>query len=286
MAQDTHAQPASPSTGRLAAGAARTDESAVRGLAWAGFWLGFGLAMFFDGIILHQILQWHHLLSNVAPDETADDLRFQVLADGVFHLVTYLLAALGLWLLWRNRRACGHPPADHRLVAFGLIGFGVWHIVDAVLVHWILRLHRIRMDVENPLLWDLIWLVPFGVAVAAAGAWLLRRPPPSGGSGRALRAAPSLLALAVIVAGPLSALPPAGAPDDRALVVFRPGMGFAEVLAASEAVGGQPVWSDRNGGLWLIALPPEASASRLYRHGAIMVSNGPLALGCLSWLEA
>jgi uncharacterized membrane protein len=25
--------------------------------------LGFGLGGFFDGIILHQVLQWHHLLS-------------------------------------------------------------------------------------------------------------------------------------------------------------------------------------------------------------------------------
>ncbi|TIU49152.1 MAG: DUF2243 domain-containing protein, partial [Mesorhizobium sp.] len=53
-------------------------------------WLlvGFALAGFFDGIVLHQILQWHHLLSAFSP---GSDLRFQVMSDGLFHLVMYLL---------------------------------------------------------------------------------------------------------------------------------------------------------------------------------------------------
>lgn len=269
---------------RAAAAPPPSVATRIRRLSWAGFWLGFGLAMFFDGILLHQILQWHHLLSGVAPEETAADLRFQVLADGIFHLVTYALTALGLWLVWADRGGLADPTADRRLVACGLIGFGVWHIVDAVLNHWILGLHRIRMDVENALLWDLAWLVPFGVGAALLGFSLLRRPPPSGGDGRRWSGvAPSLLVMAVLVSGPLSARPPAGAPEDRALVLFRPGMDFADVLAATDAVGGKPVWSDRDGGLWLIALDPEARAYELYRHGALMVSNGPVAVGCLSW---
>ncbi|WP_272547883.1 DUF2243 domain-containing protein [Acidovorax sp. NCPPB 3576] len=28
---------------------------------WPGYLLGFSLGVFFDGIVLHQILQWHHL---------------------------------------------------------------------------------------------------------------------------------------------------------------------------------------------------------------------------------
>jgi uncharacterized membrane protein len=39
----------------------------ARRLAWGGFWLGFALGGFLDGIILHQILQWHHLLSQARP---------------------------------------------------------------------------------------------------------------------------------------------------------------------------------------------------------------------------
>ena len=34
-------------------------------LKWPGLWVGLSLGGFFDGILLHQILQWHHLLSGV-----------------------------------------------------------------------------------------------------------------------------------------------------------------------------------------------------------------------------
>ena len=44
--------------------------------------LGFALGGFFDGVLLHQILQWHHLLSLVPG---MDDLRLQILWDGYFH---------------------------------------------------------------------------------------------------------------------------------------------------------------------------------------------------------
>ena len=33
----------------------------------AGILFGLGLGGFFDGIILHQVLQWHHMLSSARP---------------------------------------------------------------------------------------------------------------------------------------------------------------------------------------------------------------------------
>lgn len=39
-----------------------------RRLAWAGAIIGFALGGFFDGILLHQVLQWHHLFSLVSGD--------------------------------------------------------------------------------------------------------------------------------------------------------------------------------------------------------------------------
>src|SRR3954465_10961416 len=62
--------------------------------------LGFALGGFFDGILLHQVLQWHHFLSLVE-GRPFEDLQLQILADGVFHIFVYALALLGLLLLWR-----------------------------------------------------------------------------------------------------------------------------------------------------------------------------------------
>src|SRR5690606_37996060 len=72
----------------VAVGGGRREFSAE--YRWAGYLLGFAIGGFFDGILLHQILQWHHLLSGLG-DGGPGDLRFQILADGLFHLMMYVL---------------------------------------------------------------------------------------------------------------------------------------------------------------------------------------------------
>jgi uncharacterized membrane protein len=159
--------------------------------------LGFALGGFFDGILLHQILQWHHLLSGVVDDGR---LRFHMLWDGLFHAAHYLLALAGLWLLLARRRNA--PVAGAVLAGGALIGFGAWHLLDAVLNHWILGLHRIRQDVAEPLPWDLLFFGLGGAAVAL-GTWVgSQRGGPKGGAGAVA------LAAAVLVAAPVAALPP------------------------------------------------------------------------------
>lgn len=74
------------------------SSSPARTLFWATGVLGFALGGFFDGILLHQVLQWHHFLSLV-PGEVWRDLRTQVLAHGWFHVAVYALATAGLVLL-------------------------------------------------------------------------------------------------------------------------------------------------------------------------------------------
>ncbi|NUB05696.1 DUF2243 domain-containing protein [Azospirillum sp. Vi22] len=251
---------------------------AAAGLPWAGYLLGFALGGFFDGILLHQVLQWHHLLSGVE-SSAVQDIRIQILADGLFHAAMYVVAAVGLWLLWRSRRRFAEPGADRLLFANALIGFGVWHILDGVLSHWLLGIHRIRMDSANPLLWDLLWFVVFGVAVVAAG-WRLRR---SGGTGGGGRAAPGALTLAVLMAVPVAALPPPGV--TTVMVLFQPGTTAPDVFAAVAAVDGRTVWQDSSGQLWAIDLGEGGNPTALYRHGALLVSNTLLPTGCLDWFR-
>jgi uncharacterized membrane protein len=254
-----------------------------RGSSWAGVFLGFALGGFFDGILLHQILQWHHLLSALE-GEAFRDLRVQVLADGLFHLLMYAIALLGLWLLWRGRRAFAAPDAGRRLAADALVGFGAWHVIDSVVSHWLIGIHRIRMDSDVPLAWDLLWFAAFGLVPLALG-WRLRRDSGAGGPpGGGRPVAPVLLAAAVLAAGPVAALPP---PDANAvLVLFRPGTSAGQALAAVEAAGGRVVWTDASGDLWAVDLADAGQARLFYRHGALLVSRSLLPAGCFAWSRA
>ena len=80
----------------------------------------------------------------------------------------YVIAAVGLWLLCRAWRELGDANTDRLLFANTLIGFGFWHVLDGVLSHWIPQIHRIRINTENALVWDLVW---FGSS--ALRFWLL-----------------------------------------------------------------------------------------------------------------
>lgn len=243
-----------------------------RRLLQAGFLLGFALGGFFDGILLHQVLQWHHLLSGV---DAVRDLRTQVLADGLFHALMYLLAFAGLAMLWRTRAELPERAASE-LWALALIGFGTWHVVDTLLSHWITGIHRIRQDADNPLFWDLLWLVAFGLVPLVAG-WLLRRR----GGGRGGRPAAAALAVAALVAAPVAALGPNG--SDEVLVLFRPGTSGAAAFEALARVDARVRWVDASGGLWAVRLPQAGAGRQLYAAGALLVTDTPLALGCVSF---
>ena len=244
-------------------------------LRWAGFWLGFALGGFFDGILLHQVLQWHHLLSNVQA-AALQDIRAQMLADGLFHVLMYFIAAWALWLLWKARADYAAPGADRALWAQALIGFGFWHVVDSVFSHWITGIHRIRVDSPDPLFWDLLWFAVFGVVPLVVG-WLLHRR--SGGDrGRMTAAA---LALTAVVAAPLAALP--AGETDQVIVMFRPGMEGAPAFNALAAADARVLWVDRTGGLWAVSMREPARAREFYAHGALLVSNSAMAMGCFGW---
>lgn len=249
-------------------------------LRWSGLLLGLSLGGFFDGILLHQVLQWHHLLSAVQ-SPLLDDPRMQIAADGLFHALMYLVAALGLYLLWRARLAYSQPGADRALWGNALLGFGTWHVLDAVLSHWVLGIHRVRMDSANPLFWDLLWLVIFGVAPLAAGWWTRRRSGAAQAGGRRGAAA---LALAVVVAGPVALAGPGS--SRQVMVVLRPDVTPAQAFNMFAALDARVVWSDAAGAVWALQLPQPVASSVFYRRGALLVSSTPFALGCFSWSRA
>ncbi|RYY98546.1 MAG: DUF2243 domain-containing protein [Comamonadaceae bacterium] len=249
--------------------------------------LGIALSGFFDGILLHQVLQWHHLLSGVSSPAMANFER-QVLADGLFHLLMYLVAAIGLGLLWRGRAALA-PGAGSRWLAGGLlIGFGLWNLIDVVAFHWLLGLHRVRMDTDRPLGWDLLWFVAFGLLPFALGWSMARRP---GRSRRARGAARrrdgvlawALLAVAIASLGAWAARPPAG--DAAVLAWYPPGTSGASVMRGVDAVDGRVMWVNASGTLWALDVPTGRSAAPLYRAGAWFAQRAGGLAACAAWVD-
>ncbi len=241
---------------------------------WSGYLIGFALGGFFDGILLHQVLQWHHLLSLV---EGAGDLADQVLYDGLFHALMYAIAAIGLVMLARSRTSLGAENAGRMLLANTLIGFSAWQGVDVGLAHWIMGIHRVRIDSAHPLLWDVGWLFAFGLIPLLMG-WRLRS---GGGPSVGGRAAAAGIVLTLSIAGPWAARAPAG--SDGAMVVFRPGMSEAQAWNAVAAADGSVLWRSR--GIWAVRWNGRDRSARLYGEGALLVSSSFLA-GCLAWTKA
>jgi uncharacterized membrane protein len=249
----------------------------------AGYFIGFGLGGFFDGILLHQVLQWHHLLSLV-DNPAIQDIRTQILADGLFHVLMYIIAVLGLIFLWKMRHEFAERSAGRWLFGSVLLGFGLWNVTDVGLFHWILQIHRVRVESDHPLFWDLLWLAVFGLAFLIAG-WLIRSGAGSANGPGIKRHTLVVLVVsgAVMTAGAVAALPPSDA--HATLVLFRSGATPKQVFQAFDAADAKILWADRSGSVWAVQVNGLSKASRMYRHGALLVSNSAIALGCFSWLR-
>ncbi|MFP3547502.1 DUF2243 domain-containing protein [Rhizobium sp. SIMBA_035] len=142
----------------------------------AGLLLGLGLGGFFDGIVLHQLLQWHHMVSSWYPITSVENLELNTFWDGVFHSGTYVFVLAGLFILWRSGRLGHFRWSTADLVATMLIGFGAFNLVEGVIDHQVLGLHHVNETVPRGewLFWDLGFLA-WGGAMNAIGVMIMRR---------------------------------------------------------------------------------------------------------------
>ena len=143
----------------------------------AGMLFGLGLGGFFDGIILHQVLQWHHMLTSAGyPPDSVQNLQVNTLWDGFFHLSTYLFVLLGLLLLWRAAHRTHVRWSGKLLAGTMLMGFGLFNVVEGIIDHHVLGIHHVNETVPPAqwLYWDIVFLV-WGALMLLGGWRLLRR---------------------------------------------------------------------------------------------------------------
>jgi uncharacterized membrane protein len=142
-------------------------------LTWAGIWLGLSLGGFFDGIMLHQVLQWHHMLTSVGDERIRSDISINTTADGLFHAGCWIFAIIALVLLWKARRHFGALHWARTFVGSILIGAGAFNLIEGVIDHEILGIHHVRTETEHVLVWDMSFLA-LGAALVALG-YMMRR---------------------------------------------------------------------------------------------------------------
>ena len=142
----------------------------------AGIFLGLGLGGFFDGIVLHQILQWHHMATSAGyPPDSLENLKFNTLLDGLFHAATYVFVVLGLVLLWRTAHRTHLWWSGKMLLGSFLVGFGLFNVVEGVVDHHVLKLHHVNETVPPAqwIYWDVGFLI-WGALMLLVGWRLLK----------------------------------------------------------------------------------------------------------------
>lgn len=109
----------------------------------AGIALGIGLGGFVDGILFHQLLQIHNMLSAMYPPTTVVNIEFNMLWDGIFHVFTWSMTVLGIVLLWRAGARPEVAWCGRTLFGASLIGWGAFNVIEGTIDHFILQIHHV-----------------------------------------------------------------------------------------------------------------------------------------------
>jgi uncharacterized membrane protein len=145
---------------------------AARRVVSAGLLLGTGLGGFADGILLHQLLQWHNMLSGVRPPTDLVAMKYNMVWDGVFHVATWLCTALGVWRLWAAGAQRDVPWSGRTFAGALLLGWGLFNFIEGLIDHQLLGLHHVRPG-PSQLAWDLGFLA-LGLTQIVVGGALIR----------------------------------------------------------------------------------------------------------------
>ncbi|MFC7157496.1 DUF2243 domain-containing protein [Halomarina halobia] len=148
-------------------GPAPDGERTRRALLAAGIF-GFGFSGLIDVVVLHHVLQLHHLVSGIYPTSTVAGLRTNVRADGLFSVATLVIASVGAGLLWRAERRASAPLALRPIAGAAVIGLGLFDLFDVVVNHTLLGLHHAT---DGPGYYDPHWAV-ISLLIVGAGAYV------------------------------------------------------------------------------------------------------------------
>jgi len=128
--------------------------------------IGVGVGGIVDGVVLHQILQWHHLLTSTGdhPATTVAGLETNTLADGMFHLAALIVLLVAVSMLWRRIRD-GARATSRSLVGTAIAGWGAFNLGEGLVNHHFLGIHHVR-EGPDAFVYDVGFLAVSAVLVA------------------------------------------------------------------------------------------------------------------------
>ncbi|HEX8372749.1 MAG TPA: DUF2243 domain-containing protein [Chthoniobacterales bacterium] len=144
----------------------------TRPLTRAGIFLGIGLGGFFDGILFHQILQMHAMLSARIPKDSVPNISINMFWDGIFHAFTWVMTVIGVMLLFKAQSARHIVWSKRVFVGAMFLGWGMFNLVEGLVNHHFLHLHHV-VESMGTSRYDIAFLAS-GVIFIIAG-WLAIR---------------------------------------------------------------------------------------------------------------
>ncbi|MGE0760745.1 MAG: DUF2243 domain-containing protein, partial [Pirellulaceae bacterium] len=93
-------------------------------------------------------------------------LEINMFWDGLFHVFTWMMTAMGIALLWRAVRQPNVPLSNKTFAGALALGWGLFNLVEGVIDHHILHVHHVT-ETQDHLVWDVTFLasglVLFGI---------------------------------------------------------------------------------------------------------------------------
>jgi uncharacterized membrane protein len=136
--------------------------------------LGIGIGGFIDGIVFHQILQWHEMLSNRIPSTNYVGKSVNMFWDGIFHSFTLIVTITGVVLLWKLLQRKDINRSGNLLLGGLIFGWGLFNILEGIADHQVLKLHNVRELSTNKEAWNLGFLA-FSVVLIILGLLISRQ---------------------------------------------------------------------------------------------------------------
>jgi uncharacterized membrane protein len=132
----------------------------VSSLTLGGIILGMGLGGFFDGIVFHQVLQWHHLVcvTEHCQPRSIEHLQQQNRQDGYFHVATLALTTLGSYRVFWAARLAGPGASAAAFAGPVLAGWGLFNFVEGLVNHQLLAIHHVAPGSRYEFAADLLFL--------------------------------------------------------------------------------------------------------------------------------